>query len=132
MKLNERFDVSPSKVRELIDRMRRLGIDPDAIEEHFTRGSGPGGRKVSTTSNAVLLRYPPLDLVVRCHRDRRRNVNRFLALRELVDRVEERLSPGTSKRLQEVERRRQAKARAARRARARHRAPQAPPETQGL
>lgn len=132
MRLDERFDVSPSKVQELIGRIRRLGIDPDAIEERFARGGGPGGRKVSTTSNAVLLHYPPLDIVVRCHRDRRRNVNRFLALRELVDRVEERLSPGTSKRLQEAERRRRAKARAARRARARHRAPEAPPEAPGV
>jgi protein subunit release factor B len=132
MRLNERSDVSPSKIQELIDRMRRLGIDPDAVEEQFTRGSGPGGRKVSTTSNAVLLRYPPLGIVVRCHRDRRRNVNRFLALRKLVDRVEERLSPGTSKRLQEAERRRRAKARAARRARARHRAPEASPDAPGV
>lgn len=121
MRLDERFDVSPVKVRELLDRVRRLGIDPGAIDEQFIRGGGPGGSKVNATANAVLLRYPPLGIVVRCHRDRRRNVNRFLALRELVDRIEERLSPHTSERLREAERRRRAKARAARRARARHR-----------
>lgn len=120
MRLGERFDVSPAKVRDLLDRMRRLGIDPAAIEEHFTRGGGPGGRKANTTSNAVLLRYAPLGIVVRCHRERRRSLNRFLALRELVDRIEERISPDTSERRREAERRRRAKARAGRRARARH------------
>ena len=120
MNLAERFDVSPGKVAALLERIRRLGIDPAAIEETFTRGGGPGGQKVNKTTNVVRLRYPPLDLSVRCGRDRRRTVNRFLALRELVDRVEIRISPGTSERLRGIERLRSGKARAARRARARH------------
>ncbi len=120
MNLAERFDVSPGKVAALLERIRRLGINPAAIEETFTRGGGPGGQKVNKTSNVVRLRYPPLDLSVRCGRDRRRTVNRFLALRELVDQVEIRISPKTSERLRGIERLRRGKARAARRARARH------------
>ncbi|TBR21976.1 peptide chain release factor-like protein [bacterium] len=88
MKLNERFDVRPEKVAELKARIARLGIRMDLVEETFTRGGGKGGQKVNKTSNAVQLKYPPLELVVRCHRERRRTVNRFLALRELVDRIE--------------------------------------------
>ena len=57
------------------------------------------------------LTYPPLELTVRCQTDRRRTVNRFLALRELVDQAEIRLSPETSKRLQEWEAERRRKAR---------------------
>ncbi|TPW17008.1 MAG: peptide chain release factor [Elusimicrobia bacterium] len=88
MKLNERFDVRPEKLAELKARIARLGIDMNLVEETFTRGGGKGGQKVNKTSNAVCLKYPPLDLVVRCHRERRRTVNRFLALRQLVDRIE--------------------------------------------
>lgn len=34
-----------------------------------------------------------------CQRERKRTINRFLALRELVDRIEMRVSPETSERL---------------------------------
>lgn len=71
---------------------------------------------MNKTSNRVQLCYPPLELRVACQRDRRRSVNRFLALRELVDRIEMRISPETSERLKEVERLRRRKSR--RRARA--------------
>ncbi len=120
MNLTERFGVSPGKAAALLDRIHRLGIDTASIEEGFTRGGGPGGSKVNKTSNVVMLSYPPLGLAARCGRDRRRSVNRFLALRELVDRIEIAVSPGTSSRLMQGERRRLSKARAGRRARARH------------
>ncbi|MBI5597797.1 MAG: peptide chain release factor-like protein [Elusimicrobia bacterium] len=111
MNLNEAFDVSPGKLAALKERIARLRIDVRLIEEAFTRGGGKGGQKVNKSSNAVQLKYPPLDLLVRCHRERRRTVNRFLALRELVDRIEMRVSPGTSERLKEIERIRRRKAR---------------------
>jgi protein subunit release factor B len=125
--LTERFDVSPAKVAELLARLAALRIDPAAIEEEFVRGGGPGGQKINKTSNCVLLHYPPLGLRVRCQRDRRRSVNRFLALRELVDEAEMKIAPESSKRLREIERKRRNKARAGRRARARH-ADLKPPE----
>src|SRR5262249_53495262 len=118
--LTEGFDVSPAKVAELLARLAALRIDAAAIEEQFVRGGGPGGTKINKTSNCVLLRYAPLGLQVRCQRDRRRSVNRFLALRELVDQAEMKISPQSSKRLRDLERRRRNKARAGRRARARH------------
>jgi protein subunit release factor B len=130
MNLTEDFDISPGKVTALMARIAALRIDPALIEEQFVRGGGPGGSKINKTANCVVLRYPPIGLVVRCQRDRRRSVNRFLALRELVDQIEARVSPETSKRLQEIERKRSRKARAGRRARARHREarpPEAPP-----
>jgi protein subunit release factor B len=130
MKLTEGFDVSPGKVSALLARIAALGIDAAAILEQFVRGGGPGGTKITKTSNCVVLSYAPLDLTVRCQRDRRRSVNRFLALRELVDQAEMKLSPGTSLRLREIGRQRRNKARAGRRARAKHsglRPPAAPP-----
>jgi len=120
MNLNEAFDISPAKLAALLSRIAALGIDAAAIEEQFVKGGGPGGSKINTTSNCVVLRYEPLGLVVRCQRDRRRTVNRFLALRELVDQAEVKISPATSPRLKEIERKRRNKARSGRRARARH------------
>jgi protein subunit release factor B len=111
--LNESFDVSPGKVEALLARIKRLAIDPAAIEESFIRGGGKGGQKINKTANCVQLRYAPLEIVVRCQKERRRTVNRFLALRELVDRVEMAVSPGTSERLKEFERLRRNKLRSA-------------------
>jgi protein subunit release factor B len=121
MNLSSGFPVSPAKVEELLRRLRALGLDPAQIEEQFIRGGGPGGQKINKTASCVLLRYAPLDLVVRCQESRQRGLNRFFALRELVDEAELRISPGTSERLRDIARRRQAKARAHRRAVARHR-----------
>ena len=118
MNLNERFDVTGAKLKALLGRIARLKIDVDLIEETFARGGGKGGQKVNKTANAVRLSYAPLGLVIRCHRERKRSVNRFLALRELVDRVEMAASPGTSERVKGFERIRRRKARARSRARA--------------
>jgi protein subunit release factor B len=104
MNLNESFDVSPTKLADLKSRITRLGIDVRLIEESFIRGGGKGGQKINKTANCVQLHYPPFGIRVRVQRERRRTVNRFLALRELVDQVEMKVSPETSQRLQEVER----------------------------
>ncbi len=125
MNLNERFDVSPGKVSALIERLRRLKIDPASIAEKFVKGGGKGGQKVNKTANCVVLSYAPLSLRVRCQRDRRRTVNRFIALRELVDRVEMAVSPKTSARLKEIERIRRRKTGRRRRSREKYQAPNA-------
>lgn len=121
MNLAGDLGVTPSKVKELRARMSRLGIEPKAIEERFIRGGGKGGQKINKTANCVQLRFA--GVVVRCQRDRKRGVNRFLALRELVDKIEMKTSPGTSTRLAAVEKKVASKARAGRRARAHHNAP---------
>lgn len=115
MNLNENFPVSSAKVEELKNRISRLKIDLSAVEEQFTRGGGHGGQKINKTSNCVILRYLPLDLTVRMQRERQRSLNRFLALRELVDQIEMKISPETSHRLKEIEKIRKQKSRRLRR-----------------
>lgn len=110
MNFPELSDITPAKVAALRERIARLGVDLRLIDEQFTRGGGKGGQKINKTSNAVLLRYPALGLVVRCQRERKRSLNRFLALREMVDEIEARISPETSERLAERERIRRRKA----------------------
>ena len=126
MDLRERFDVSPAKVEELRRRIERLKVDLKAVEECFSRGGGKGGQKRNKTSNRVTLRYAPMDLVVHCERERRRSVNRFLALRELVDQIEMRVSPDTSRRLQEFEAARRRKAKRSARAKEKYGAAASP------
>jgi protein subunit release factor B len=111
MNFTEFSEITPAKVAALKERIARLGIDLRLVEEQFTRGSGKGGQKINKTSNAVLLKYPPMELIIRCQRERKRSLNRFLALRELVDRIEFKISPQTSERLKEMDRIRRRKAR---------------------
>jgi peptide chain release factor len=116
MNINELADVSPAKRDALRERLARLRIDLSLVEETFSRGGGKGGEKVNKTSNRVTLRYAPLELVVHCRRERRRSLNRFLALRELVDQIEMKISPETADRLRERDRLRRQKDRRRRRA----------------
>jgi len=110
--------ITERKLRELRERIARLKIDLKGIDEQFVRASGPGGQKVNKTSSAVVLRYPELSLVVKCMKERSRALNRFFALREMVDEIEVRISPETSARLKEIEKIRERKRRKRRRSRA--------------
>ncbi len=114
--MNEDFGVTTAKLDELKARIARLRVDLNLVEETFSRGGGKGGQKINKTSNRVQLHYSPLGLRVACQRERKRSLNRFLALRELVDRIEIKISPGTSERLREIERLRRRKARSSSRA----------------
>ncbi len=91
--------VSPQKREELAGRMRALGLREADLEEKFVRGSGKGGQKVNKTNNCVCLTHLPSGIVVKCHREREREINRFLARRALCDELEHRLH-GTPSALQ--------------------------------
>jgi protein subunit release factor B len=78
--------VRPEKLEELRARISALGLKLDEVEEQFTRGGGRGGQKLQKTSSAVRLAYRGLH--VRCARERSRAINRFIALRTLVEKLE--------------------------------------------
>lgn len=113
MNLNEKFPVSEAKLAALKERILRLNIDLNKIEESFARGGGKGGQKINKTSSRVILKYA--ELIVSVQRERQRSLNRFLALRELVDQIEMKVSPETSARLKEIEKIRKQKKRRERR-----------------
>ena len=83
-----RFPVSEKKNRWLQERMEALGIHERDIEEKFIRSSGSGGQKVNKTSTCVYLRHLPTGIEIKCMEERNQSLNRFLARRELVRRVE--------------------------------------------
>lgn len=78
--------VSKEKLDALAARMKTLGIDPDDLEEKFVLSSGPGGQKVNKTSSTVFLKYKHFE--IKCSQDRSREINRYLARRELCERIE--------------------------------------------
>lgn len=107
--------ITTEKKQALEERMIRLGIrEPDLVEK-FILGSGSGGQKLNKTSSCVYLTHLGTGIEVKCQRERSREQNRFLARRELCDRVEERLAGQKSARQQVVEKIRRQKRRRSRR-----------------
>ncbi len=82
------FAVSEEKNRWLKDTMEALGIQEKDIEEKFIRSSGKGEQKVNKTSTCVYLKHLPTGIEVKCMHDRSQSVNRFLARRGLIERIQ--------------------------------------------
>ena len=80
--------VSVDKEKALALRMQELGVSERDIEESFVRSSGPGGQKVNKTSTCVQLTHLPTGLTVKCQRERSQSLNRHLARRLLLDKIE--------------------------------------------
>ncbi len=82
------FPVSEEKARWLLERMAALGIEEKDIEEKFIRSSGRGGQKVNKTSTCVYLKHIPTGIEVKYMKERSQSLNRVLARRELVSKIE--------------------------------------------
>ena len=81
------FAVGEKKNRWIEERMRALGIREEDLEETFVRSSGAGGQKVNKTSSCVYLKHLPTGVDVKCMKDRSQSINRFLARRELLEKI---------------------------------------------
>lgn len=108
--------ISLEKWKALEERLLKLGIREDDLEEHFVRSRGHGGQNVNKVSTCVVLVHLPSRLSVRCQEARTQGTNRFLARRRLADKMEERLLGEASKRQQEIEKIRRQKRRRSKRA----------------
>jgi protein subunit release factor B len=82
------FAVSEEKNRWLREKMCGLGVREEDFAESFIRSSGNGGQHVNKTSSCVQLKHKPTGIQVTCMRERSQSVNRFLARRELLERIE--------------------------------------------
>ena len=111
--------ISPEKQEKLKERMERLGIREEDLEEHFIRGSGKGGQKINKTSSCVQLIHQPTGTEIRCQQTRSQADNRYWARRELCERIEEKVLGEKSAKQQAIEKIRRQKRRRSRRARAR-------------
>jgi protein subunit release factor B len=82
------FPVSPEKEAQLTQRMAVLGVREADIDETFVRSGGHGGQNVNKTSTCVMLLHRPTGLQVKCQATRQQGLNRFIARRLLLDKVE--------------------------------------------
>jgi protein subunit release factor B len=82
------FDVSTDKETQLAQRMAALGVREADIEESFVRSGGHGGQNVNKTSTCVMLLHRPSGLQVKCQETRQQGLNRFLARKLLLDKIE--------------------------------------------
>jgi len=95
--------ISPEKILAQEKRMLALGIREEDLIEKFIQGSGSGGQKINKTSSCVYLKHEPTGQEVKCQRERSRELNRYLARKELCDRLDEIQNGAISRRQQEIE-----------------------------
>ena len=107
---------SSEKEKSLLQRMAALGVREQEIEEQFVRSSGAGGQKVNKTSSCVALCHRPTGIRVKCQQERSQALNRFLARRILLDKIEAMLRGTESAAQREIARIRRQKRRRSRRA----------------
>lgn len=110
---------SPEKISSLEQRMISLGIAPDDLIEKFVRGSGAGGQKINKTSNCVFLKHLPTGIAIKCQIERSREMNRFLARRELCDQIDAIANGKASAKSQAIEKLRRQKRQRSRRSKQR-------------
>jgi peptide chain release factor len=113
------FPVGPEKEAQMAQRMAALGVREADLEETFVRSGGHGGQNVNKTATCVLLVHRPSGLQVKCQETRQQGLNRFLARRLLLDKIEERLTGRVAAARAEQEKIRRQKRRRSRRARQR-------------
>jgi peptide chain release factor len=106
MNLPPKSQLTDKKYQEIISLIDKLNINLSDIGEKFVKGGGHGGQKINKSSNTVQLKHVPTGIMVRYQQYRELGMNRIMALRELLDK----LNPD-SKKKKEIEKIRRQKKR---------------------
>jgi protein subunit release factor B len=108
--------LTSEKAKLLQSRMRALGVREQDLEEQFVRSSGAGGQNINKVSSCVVLHHRPTGIRVKCQQERSQALNRFLARRILLDKIESKIKGARSAEEQEIARIRRQKRKRSRRA----------------
>jgi peptide chain release factor len=114
--VSDKFSVSPEKSKRLEKRMAAFDIKESDITEKFIKAGGPGGQKVNKTSSCVYLKHEPSGIEVKCQQARSQSLNRFLARKILVEKIEERILNKKSRKQKEIAKKRRQKKKRTKRA----------------
>jgi peptide chain release factor len=113
------FPVSTEKEAQLTQRMAALGVRESDIEESFVRSGGHGGQNVNKVATCVMLLHRPSGMQVKCQQTRQQGLNRFIARRLLLDKIEEKQKGFVAAKRSEIEKIRRQKRKRSRRAKER-------------
>ncbi|OGW12680.1 MAG: peptide chain release factor 1 [Nitrospinae bacterium RIFCSPLOWO2_12_FULL_45_22] len=91
MKDARKFGVNIQKEKALQEKMEELGVREQDLVEKFIRSSGPGGQKTNKVATCVYLKHIPSGIEVKVQRERSQTLNRFLARRLIVEKIENEL-----------------------------------------
>lgn len=83
-----KYPVNPQKENQLEEKMLKYRVFEKDIEEKFVLSGGKGGQNVNKLSTCVYLKHLPTGLEVKCQKERSQSLNRFLARRILVEKIE--------------------------------------------
>jgi peptide chain release factor len=106
--------ITKEKLQELANRMERCDIREEDLIEKFILGSGKGGQKINKTASCVYLKHLPTGLAVKCQRERSRELNRYIARKELCEKLESLIFKEKSEKQQQFEKIRRQKRRRSR------------------
>jgi len=112
-----KFGIRQSKVERLRRRMKKYGVEEKDLKEKFVASSKKGGTKSDKSSSGVYIKHLPSGTEVKSSSNRSQGVNRFLARRTLVDKIEEKVKGKKSSRQRKIEKIRKRKRKRAQRAR---------------
>ena len=108
--------ISQQKLDELESRRIALGVGREDVIEKFVRSGGAGGQNVNKVSSAVYLKHLPTGIEVKMQQERSQALNRFLARRILVNKIETMILGKASEERRKIEKIRRQKRKRSKRA----------------
>ena len=96
--------------------MQKFKVREKDLLEKFIRSSGKGGQRTNKVSTCVYLKHMPSGIEVKCQEERSQVLNRFLARRYLINKIETQVLGKQSEEKKKIEKIRRQKRKRSRRA----------------